>query len=205
MGIMGTRMMKELNGISCIPIEAVPSHKKEITVSRSFSKMADTYDDLKKAVTAFTTIGAEKLRKQNSICGVMMVYIMTNRFRKGPQYNNMGVMKLPAQTNDTAELIKYGGQILWKIFKKGYYYKKAGIIFKEVVPETQFQSMLFDTKDRKKAAKLMKTLDLVNDNFGRGTLKFAAEGSEEKPGFMPGANRLSPSYTTKWSDIPRVK
>ena len=48
----------------------------------------------------------------------------------------------------------------------------------------------------------MQVLDQINARYGRRTLQFAAEGIA-RPWQMR-RNRLSPSYTTKWDEIPAV-
>ena len=49
----------------------------------------------------------------------------------------------------------------------------------------------------------MHTLDGINAQFGRATLRFAAEGLEQ-PWAMR-ASRRSPRYTTCWGELARVR
>jgi DNA polymerase V len=46
--------------------------------------------------------------------------------------------------------------------------------------------------------KLMMAMDGINERYGRGAVRLASENSE---GWMPNQERLSPYYTTRWSDI----
>ena len=48
----------------------------------------------------------------------------------------------------------------------------------------------------------MDVIDRANARWGRGTLKLAAEGVR-KPWQMK-RERVSPSYTTRWDELPRV-
>jgi len=48
----------------------------------------------------------------------------------------------------------------------------------------------------------MGVLDEVNGRFGRGALQLAALGS--KPVWTMKRGRVSPRYTTRWEDVPKV-
>ncbi|MEK8088723.1 DUF4113 domain-containing protein [Thermithiobacillus plumbiphilus] len=54
-----------------------------------------------------------------------------------------------------------------------------------------------------KRQQLMHTLDGINAQFGRATLRFAAEGLAQ-PWAMR-ASRRSPRYTTCWGELARVR
>lgn len=65
------------------------------------------------------------------------------------------------------------------------------------------QASLFgDGVEVQHSAKLMATMDVINQRWGRGTLKTAAEGVI-KPWQMK-RQRLSPGYTTDWEGLPMV-
>ncbi|RMG60120.1 MAG: DUF4113 domain-containing protein, partial [Gammaproteobacteria bacterium] len=55
---------------------------------------------------------------------------------------------------------------------------------------------------RRRPDALMQTLDRINRS-GRGRLFFASEGIR-RPWQMR-RDHLSPAYTTRWSDLPRVR
>jgi DNA polymerase V len=48
----------------------------------------------------------------------------------------------------------------------------------------------------------MKCYDNLNHRFGSGTIEVAAAEKNEK--WSMRRNFLSPSYTSKWSDIPKI-
>ncbi len=204
MGVVGTRLLQELRGISCYSLEECPPPKKGISVSRTFKESIETFHELKEAVSAFASRGAEKLRKEHSVAGVLMIFIMTNRFKKANYYFNSKTVQLPVATSDTSELIYYASQGLKDIFKKGYSYKKAGVVLKDLVPEGQVQASLFDYKNRSKSKKLMEALDIINTKMGSGTLKCAITGLIGNQKWKTKFQRLSPSYTTDWEQLPKV-
>lgn len=203
MSVVGVRTWLELRGTPCIKLETAPSDKQQICTSRSFAKELTDYDDLHASVTAFTTISAEKLRKQGSACGQIQVFIFTNRFRTDmPQAYESRVIRFETPTDSTLELAEYATQALRSIFHNGLGYKKAGVILSEILPKSQVQRDLFDTKDREKHTRLMEVIDAVNKSQGRNTLILAAQGFDA---LKMNRNHLSPNYTTTWEDILKVK
>ena len=204
MTIVGLRVKKELEGVSCLEMELIPPAKKVICTSRSFGEPQTELEPIREAVATYTTRCAEKLRKQHSCAGMLMVFIHTNAFKENePQYGKNFVCKLPVETNSTMELVRYSLAALEAIYKSGYRYKKAGVIVFDIVPENEAQGSLFDNVDRPKHAEIMKTLDQINAKFGRDTVKLAVQGSGQK--WKLRQEKLSPCYTTRWKDIITVK
>ena len=69
--------------------------------------------------------------------------------------------------------------------------------------KNQVQLNLFETTDRNKTDKLMKTIDRVNGNMGRDILKLSSSGINNK--WKIGKEKLSPCYTTRWEDILHIR
>ena len=51
-----------------------------IATTRSFEKTINDYGNLKERVATFAISCAEKLRKEQSKCNIITVFVMTNRF-----------------------------------------------------------------------------------------------------------------------------
>jgi DNA polymerase V len=204
MTVVGLRVKKELEGIPCLEMELVPPAKKAICTSRSFGEPQTELEPLREAVAVYAARCAYKLRKQRSFAGMLMVFIQTSRFKPDePQYEKNFVYKLPVATNSTMELIRYSLAALGAIYRKGYRYKKAGVIVLDIVQEDQIQGALFDNVDRSKEARIMQTLDDINIKYGRDALKIAVQGSGQK--WKLRQEKLSPCYTTRWKDIIEVR
>ena len=204
MTVVGLRIKKELAGVACLEMELIPPAKKVICTSRSFGEEQTELEPVTEAVATFAARCAEKLRRQHSAAGMLMVFLHTNGFKADePQYAKNLICKLPVPTNNTPELIRYATAGLRAIYKKGYRYKKAGVLMLEIGPEHRIQGSLFDRVDREKQAAVMRVLDAVNAKYGRDMLKVAAQGSGEK--WKLRRERLSPCYTTRWTDIIKVK
>ncbi|WP_079436978.1 DUF4113 domain-containing protein [Zoogloea sp. LCSB751] len=48
----------------------------------------------------------------------------------------------------------------------------------------------------------MAAFDRINERYGRGTVKLAAEGVQQS--WRMRRNNLSPAYTTRWSEVATV-
>jgi len=199
MGVTGERTWLELRGTPCIEIER-PASKKSICTSRSFGEKLTELSAVSEAVANFAASCAEKLRKQHSYAGVIMVFLQTNPFATNqPQYSNQVVIPLQVPTSDTTELINQALRGLKSIFREGYRFKKAGVIVSEIVPERPVQGDLFDNRNREKFNKVMSVMDELNASYGRQKVKIAAQGFDRK--WKLKNEKLSPCYTTNLSDI----
>jgi DNA polymerase V len=202
--VMGLRMVSELRGEPCISIEAEAPPKKAICTARSFGNMTSDILVLEEAISNHAARCSEKLRYQGSSANMLCVFVETNRFKENePQYHNYKVVKLPVATNITSEIIKYTLIGLRAIYKPDYRYKKVGVIVSGMVDENGYQLNVFDTLDREKNKNLMKYVDNLNMYYGRDVVKSAAQGYDRK--WKLRQEKLSPCYTTRWSDLLTIK
>ncbi len=201
MGINGVRIVKELQGIPCYLLETQPPPRKGITVSRTFRTEINCFNDLKAAIITYTSRAAERLRAQESAATMILVFAATNRFKSHYDFHT-ATAHLPIPTNDTSELIHYANQCLRQIYKPGILYKKAGVLFKDLVCESPIQTGLFDTRNRKRYRRLMQSIDTINSEMGSGTIKYAAAGLVPGQKWHTLSRQRSPAYTTNWNQIP---
>ena len=203
MGINGVRIVKELQGIPCYQLETQPAPRKGITVSRTFRTEINGFNDLKTAIVAYTSQGAEKLRTQRSATHMMLVFAASNRFKSHYTFHT-ATAHLAIPTNDTPELIHHADQCLQEIYKPGILYKKAGVIFKDLVCESPIQTGLFDMQNKKRCRRLMQSMDMINSKMGSGTIKYAAAGLVPGQKWQPLSRQRSPAYTTNWDHLPKA-
>lgn len=199
MGVMGERTVFELRGISCYPVDENPGPKRGMCTSRSFGRPLSSYDDLEQATMTFVALVAEKLRKQKSVAQSLTVFVMTNRFAKGPQYVNGMTVALPVATHLTTELIHHASSALKKLYRKGYLYKKSGIIANDVISQHAMQCSLWDDIDRAKQEKITAAIDRINTRMGRGTIRYAVQGTGRK--WKMRQEKLSKRFTTNWDEL----
>lgn len=200
--INGRRILRELRGESCIELEMLESDRKQIISSRSFGRPVYKKIEIQESIANHATIAAEKLRKQGLITKSISVFIQTNPFKNTPQYHNSISMKLISGTSATNKLIRHTFVLLDKMFKDGFEYKKAGVVFERLIPKDESQYDFFGLHDTEQDDTLMRMLDRVNAVEGKGTLKFAACGIDHF--WKMASNMKSRSFTTKWSELLRV-
>ncbi|MFI3286834.1 MAG: Y-family DNA polymerase [Rikenellaceae bacterium] len=203
MGLTGLKTWLELNGESSIILDSRNSDKKSIMVSRSFAKELYEFDELHSSLSRFVSSAAEKLRRQQSVAGQMQIFVTTNRHRTDmPQYSNSEIVSLETATESTIELAAAAIKALRNIYKKGYGYKKVGVILYDIRSSKGVQSSLFDPTNHSKHKNLMKQLDSINSYYGTGSVRL---GSNDSLKNRVNSSYLSPRYTTNWEDIIVVK
>jgi DNA polymerase V len=201
--VTGLRMVEELRGNPCITMETSPPDKKGITHARSFGSAVTEYSVLEEAVSTFTSRCAAKLRQQKSYVSVMTVFVMTNRFSDDPKYVNFKTTHITTPTSNTPELIEHALCLLKLLFRKGYRYKKAGVMFAELIPENPEQISFWDDVDRTAYKKIMPVLDRITATMGKDVVKYAIQGTRRR--WKLRQEKLSPAYTTRWSDLLHIK
>ena len=198
------RTVRELNGESCIELEEIPPTKKQIVCSRSFGVKVTQFELLREAVCEYATRATEKLRKEQQQAKVMTVFIRTCPFKGNePQYSNSTSDELLIPSCDTRDFIELANHLLKRIWKDGFRYAKAGVMLSDFYDPGMFQPGLFDdVSTRSNSQQLMSVLDTINQS-GAGKVFFAGQGT--KKDWSMKREHLSPAYTTRWDQLPRVK
>lgn len=194
------KTIRELNGIACIELEQIQTAKKQIISSRSFGISVTDKQSLAESITLYICRAARKLRFQQSLCATIHVYIRTSPFRQGKDfYRGQLTAALTVPSNDSRQLLKVALAILDKIYKPGLKYAKAGIMLGEISAVSEQQMSLFTSSNHNvHSDRLMQTLDTINQQLGRDSLKIAREGFRS-PWKMKQESKSS-SYTTNWND-----
>lgn len=203
--VLGQRTVLELNGISCYKLYDKHSVAKSIIVSRSFGKDVSNLRDLKESIAKHIAEGSRRLRQKNLKTQNINIYILTNRFRREFRHNSLySTYELEEASSFTPELIKLALKELDQIYKPNYY-KKSGISFTKLIPESSYQYNFFKGKkySSTKIRNLMETVDKLNNIWGRGTLRIGAEGISQ--GWRAKAELHSPRYTTRWNELLELK
>ncbi|ELV8627462.1 translesion error-prone DNA polymerase V subunit UmuC [Vibrio vulnificus] len=198
------RTVRELNGESCIELEEIPPTKKQIICSRSFGAKVTQFELLREAVCEYATRATEKLRKEQQQAKVLTVFIRTSPFKDNePQYSNSASGELLIPSCDTRDFIELANHLLKRIWKDGFRYAKAGVMLSDFYEPSMFQPGLFDdVSTRSNSQQLMSVLDSINQS-GAGKVFFAGQGT--KKDWSMKREHLSPAYTTRWDQLPRVK
>ena len=202
--IKGLRLVWELRGISCLPLEVFEKPRKGLCCSRSFGKPVTTIEDLSQAISLHATRGAEKLRRQRLAAAHLTVFISTSRFRQNPDeiYSASASWRLPMPTANTPALVAAALPLLERVYKPGFIYHKAGVFLTDIVADTEKQQSLIVRVDDARDARLMAAVDRINSKYGRHTIRPLAMGFRQ--GWQMKRARLSPRYTTHLNEVLKV-
>jgi hypothetical protein len=142
--VTGHRIVFELRGISCMPLEIVRPTKKGIMCAKTFGQEIKGYTELAEAVACYIARAAEKLRSQDSQTAHLTVFVRTNNFNTSiPHYENSYSIRLPFATAFTPDLIVCTLKGLKAIFQEGFNSKKAGVMLSKITPLAHVQPDLF--------------------------------------------------------------
>ncbi len=223
---LGLQMVKELRGQRCFELDSNPVAKKTIVSSRSFGEPVTGLIEMKQALATHATRLGEKLRKQGSLASHLSIFIMTNRFstnRESSYFKTESITIEP--TNYTPALIQATTKLIDQIWRQEDYpgvktvlgkaierfrfkYKKCGVYVFGLLPVEADQSSQGLFSDSKKQAKsrsktrLMEKFDILNNRYGRYTVKMGALGNNQK--WLMKSNQRSSRYTTEWGEILKV-
>jgi DNA polymerase V len=205
-GVVGLRLVKELNGFSCLKLEPPISGRQHTMVSRSFATDLYELPEIQERLAIYATRLGEKLRQYQQTTSILTVYLWVNRFRNQRPDGRVGFARscqLPLATNNTNQLIHWTTLLASQLYQSGTNYKKAGIMAGALGPQTTLQGNLFvDPGSQERYTKVMKTVDSINQRMGRNSVYFAACGQSAKIPLRQ-ANK-SPNYTTQWGDLLKV-
>lgn len=199
-----SRTVAELNGESCLELEAIAPTKKQIVCSRSFGSKVTTHEGLREAVANYTARAGEKLRREKQLCRGITVFVRGNPFSDQPYYANSSSHIIADPTNDTRDLLAVATRLLARIYKPSEEYKKAGVMLFDFSDEKRGQLSLFRPKNLKQNDKLMTVIDRLNQN---GNQVYYAGQGHPKNNSTWSMNRklLSPAYTTNWTELMLAK
>jgi len=205
------RTWRELNGEDCVPNEEM-AKKKSICTSRSFNGMITDLDGLR----TYAARCAEKLRQQGTVASIVGVFLNTNAFREDlPQYWNFQEIRLFTPSSSTITIVKAANEVLQKLYRQGYHYKKAGVIVMGIGPNSPIQQDLFDTNAEQ--FEKMKRLDAIIDRINKvngtetivlGSQQYTQKDVKGKANVFANAIKhdfKSKNPTTRWSDIIILK
>lgn len=201
--VVDARLVMELRGVSCIPLETAPPAKKSVATSRSFPVAVSEYDELKESVSFFVTRCAEKLRKAGLMASAVTVFAQTSRSSVEAQYGNSATLTTVYPADSTPELLKHAVSALRRIYREGYDYRKAGVMLSGLVPVSPSTGRLFTDTQLERFRLVMPVIDKLNRKYGRDTVRLA--GANPKGRWRTKAVKCSPRYTTKLAEVLRLE
>ena len=198
------RTARELRGEVCLAQEEFVPTKQQIVCSRSFGYRITQYEEMRQAICTYAERAAEKLRQEKQFCRFISVFIRTSPHADGEcYYARQAATTLMLPTNDTRDIIHAAIGALDRIWQPGHRYMKAGVMLADFYSSGVAQPDLFDSRTPwANSAALMHIVDEINRK-GRGRIWFAGQGCEKA--WSMKREMLSPGYTTRFAELPRVR
>ena len=192
--------VRELNGeVRHTWDDARPS-KKEIYSTRSFGQRITEKSELQQAMASHCETVAAKLRRQKSLASAMTLFASSSPHDEEGYFKKSFFHRFEVPTNDTRIIMRVIDNAISELFQSGVRYYRCGVGLVDLHCEHLYQFDLFSQSLDN--PKLMSCIDNINARFGRSTMQFAAKGTEQK--FAMRRQFLSPQYTTKWDDVPKI-
>ncbi len=196
------KLKKDLEGIPTLKLDEIKT-KRAIATTRSFEYTYSDIDNIKERISTFATSCAEKLRKQESSCHMIIVMLSSDRHKKQLQQHRASkVVKLSYPTDSSLTICKHAVEAVSSIFKKGIKYKRAGVIVTGLVPTYNHQLHIFEHENPKHKP-LMTAIDGINKKYKDYKIKLGNQDLERT--WKMRQERLSPRYTTNIKEIITVK
>lgn len=210
LGVVGQRMVYELRGESCLPLESAVPDRKNVCVSRSFASTVTDYSELRESVVTFAAQAAAKMRRQDLAAHALSVFIQTDRHAPEhvQQYANTAGLRFVVASFDTRELAAAATRCLAHIYRRKHAFKKAGVMLHDLVKRPAAQPGLFDRRDHEATHRLMQVIDRINRDHGNGALRLAGASPFT---LLPcrtwhrRTENCSPRYTTRWAELPAAR
>ncbi|ELA8176801.1 Y-family DNA polymerase [Vibrio alginolyticus] len=195
------RTIRELNGIKAKAWNHNEVSKKQIFSTRSLGERITQKIFLQQALAKHAAIASAKAREQKSLASVMLVFASTSAFDKTEHYSKRIIVRFEHPTADSDKVTAAATRAAKEIFKEGIRFYKIGVGLLELSSAKHEQQDLFNPQPNN--PNLMNVLDSLNARYGRDTLFLGAQGIEPK--WSMRRERLTARYTTRWSDLPRLR
>lgn len=212
--VVGERLVRELQGLSCLDLQEEEPDRKSIQVTRSFGSPLTEYDDIAEAISLHATTLGEKLRKRKLTTPFISIFCRTSKFGQSEKYFGTQAIGFNSPTNDTKTLINGALKALKGCFRSGYQYRAAGIqafhlnsinaaeqlTLNETINKNDISRLKVQSNSQN--SRLNHEIDTLNKQFGRNTVFWASTGINPK--HIARHNNRTNRYTTRWNELVYV-
>ncbi|EOG9063590.1 DUF4113 domain-containing protein, partial [Vibrio fluvialis] len=194
------RTVRELNGQKCKGWDTARADKKQIFSTRSAGQRITDLESLQQALCKHANIASFKARKQKSLCQVMLCFANSSPFDSLP-VSRRAVHRFAYPTADVNQLTQAASKLAEQLFQQDVRFYKIGVGLIDLVDGQNEQPDLFNLTPNN--PKLMNVYDTLNNKFGSETVFLAAQGISQS--WSMRRQMLTPQYTTRWVDLPKIK
>ncbi len=202
-GVEGSRLHSELNGTPVSSVRSLASTQQSIMNTRSFANTTTSLSVLEDALLYHLHEGVKDLAAMQLSARKMRVLIQPSRHG---DYLLQGASKEMtfSPTKDLFVLEKVALQLLAACYKPEVPYKRAGVILSDLMSTERETMDLFEQGNSgDKTESLTETLFSINTKHGKGALQLGRLNTKTNAWGVR-KDSVSPSYTTKWSELKTV-
>jgi DNA polymerase V len=180
MNVNGLKTKMELLGEYCHPVQKIPKLKRNIASTRSFGQDIDSFEQIAEAMYSYIQSGVKKLI-DNEISPNRATIFLCGNIHKGEKHYSSKQISFNKQTRNVDDIWSQVYPHLLSIYSDTKKYKKCGIIFNELMPESIEQGTLFTS-----------------------TIEIVQPPSNTEKRWEMRQEYISQKFTTSWADIPSV-
>ncbi len=204
MGVHGRQMVSELNGVACVGLTPEHDPAKSIMRSRTFGEDTSQVYVLEAAIATLGAQAAFKLRCERLLARRIGFFANTSRHKPG--YRRwVHELRMDMPTNDSGKIISSLVNELGNSFTGSQICHRLGVFLYDFVPEDALQTDLLgmvDPSRHERSSARMQAVDVINQKWGRGKIRFAAEDLSRS--WQPKHQIRSPRYVSNWHELPEA-
>ncbi len=144
------------------------------------------------------------LKNKQLLAGRIRLLLLPSRYGSYAFYGTSLEEVLLSPTNDLRALNKALEGLFSRSYQSGVPYKKVGVVLGEIRSENEKNVQIFS--DPNENSDISDLIYKINHNLGSNILRAGAFVKGDQGGqISPSSTLRSPSYTTKWTELPTVK
>jgi DNA polymerase V len=205
MGIVGRRMVTELRGTPCLPLNGFTKPQHAISRGRQFGKDTSDITVIEAAVASMGDRATTMLRRQHQRAHSAGVWLGTNR--RKPNYESLVCrVQFRTPTNDAGEICSRLAVELASRVNPCAQYHKAEVFLYDLVNENDIQTDIFgevSPQHMQKSVRRLRALDAIRNNHGHHAIQYASQKLSNA--WVPRKALISQRYTSQWSELPDAR
>ncbi len=205
-GVVGVRLQYELQGISMYDIAITSVLPQSIMSTRSFGTKTTDLSVIKDALAHHVRNVFNDLQQQSLLVGMIRILLLTSRHGDFARQGTAMVEIPTTPLGDVMTGMKLAMRMIDTMYQPGVVYSKVGCVVGGLIPRHYVTPALWendygDTTITRRFA-IDQVLQKINDKHHTDVIRIGAFAKQ--PLWENKKDALSPSYTTRWSDIAVV-
>ena len=203
-GVVLGRVVQELRGVDCLPLEEVEADREQIHHSRSFAVPIGSVAELEEVLSVYVRRAAARLRRQGSLARALRCTLSTSPFAASEHTTHAVSVAFPEPTDEDAVLCRAAVTALGPQLVPGRRYVRAGVTLSELVPRDQHATLdVFGTASARTPSTAV--VDDVAARFGEDSLALGLAGLRTRRAWTMKRDMVSPRATTHWDELAVVR